>query len=259
MSRALVLMYHQVGLPLSPQEHRFCTSPQDFMAQMQWLVEVGYRGASLADVLGHVTGQQALPERSVHVTFDDGFVGVLEYALPTLTALGIPATLFALPRRAGSTNDWMHQRGFPRRALMSPTQLKLLADEGITIGSHTCSHVRLPELPSTEAHSEIADSKHELEDMLGREVAHFAYPYGLVNSSVREMVMRAGYRSACSTRSGFNRAGEDPYMIRRLDISGKDKLWQFRQKLRHGTHDASHWQPLAYYARRVATRIRCRD
>jgi hypothetical protein len=73
------------------------------------------------------------------------------------------------------------------------------------------------------------------------------------------MVMHAGYRSACSTRSGFNRAGEDPYMIRRLDISGKDRLWQFKQKLRHGTHDASHWQPLVYYARRVAMRIRCRD
>lgn len=255
MSRALVLMYHQVDLPRSPQEQRFCTTPDNFAEQMRWLAAAGYRGASLDAVLDHVTGARPLPERSVHVTFDDGFIGVLEHALPTLQALGLPATLFALPRRAGATNDWMHTRGFPRRALMSPEQLRLLAAEGFTIGSHTCSHARLPEVPSDVARGEIFDSKRELEDLLGREVMHFAYPYGLFDPAVRAMVEEAGYRSACSTRSGFNRLGDDPYLMRRLDIAGTDRLWQFRQKLHHGTHEASRWQPLAYYAGRVAWRL----
>lgn len=255
MSRALILMYHQVDLALSAQEQRFCTAPADFAAQMHWLVAAGYRGASLDEVLDHVAGRKALPERAVHITFDDGFVGVLEHALPTLQALRLPATLFALSRRSGGTNDWMHARGFPRRALLSPAQLCLLADEGMAIGSHTCSHVRLPDLPADAARDEIADSKHELEDMLGREVAHFAYPYGLFDARVRDWVQQAGYRSACSTRSGFNRAGEDPYLMRRIDIAGTDRPWQFRQKLRHGTHEASRWQPLAYYAGRIAERL----
>jgi len=256
MSRALVLMYHQVDLPLSAQEQRFCTPPDDFAAQMKWLVGAGYRGVTLDAVIGHVTGSKPLPERSVHITFDDGFVGVLEHALPTLKTLGLPATLFALPRRIGATNDWMHARGFPRRALLSQPQLRLLADEGMTIGSHTCSHVRLPDLAADAARAEISDSRRELEDLLGREVAHFAYPYGLFNEPVREMVAQAGYRSACSTRSGFNRSGEDPYLVRRLDIAGTDRLWQFRQKLHHGTHEASRWQPIAYYAGRLTARLR---
>jgi peptidoglycan/xylan/chitin deacetylase (PgdA/CDA1 family) len=150
----------------------------------------------------------------------------------------------------------MHARGFPRRALLSAAQLRLLADEGMTIGSHTCSHARLTEVDADAAQAEIADSRRELEDLLGREVAHFAYPYGLFDPSVREMVVRAGYRSACSTRAGFNRPSEDPFLLRRLDIAGTDRPWQFRQKLRHGTHQASRWQPLAYYAGRVAARLR---
>jgi peptidoglycan/xylan/chitin deacetylase (PgdA/CDA1 family) len=255
MSRTLVLMYHQVDAPLSEQEQRFCAPPAQFAAQMCWLVEAGYRPVDLDAVLGHVSGKAPLPERCFHVTFDDGFVGVLEHALPTLKSHAIPATLFALPGRSGATNDWMHTRGFPRRALMSASQLRLLADEGVEIGSHTSTHVRLPEEPARMARAQISDSKRALEDMLGRGVKHFAYPYGLFDQNVRELVVSAGYLSACSTRSGFNRPGEDPFLIRRIDIAGTDKPWQFRQKIRHGTSTASRAQPLAYYAARLASRL----
>ena len=255
MSRALVLMYHQVDTPLSAQEQRFCTPPADFAAQMQWLADAGHRAVGIDAVVDHVAGRASLPEMSFHVTFDDGFVGVLEHALPTLKRLGIPATLFALPQRAGLTNDWMHRRGAPRRALLSAAQLRLLADEGVTIGSHTCTHVRLPDVDPDEATREIVASKLELESMLGREVQHFAYPYGLFSDTVREMVVGAGYRSACSTRSGFNRAGDDPFLIRRIDVAGTDRPWQFRQKLRHGTNEASRLRPLVYYVRRAGARL----
>ncbi|MBI3154311.1 MAG: polysaccharide deacetylase family protein [Burkholderiales bacterium] len=255
MSRVLVLMYHQVDAPRSAQEQRFCTSPADFAAQMQWLAGAGYRAVDLDAVVGHVKGCAMLPEKSFHISFDDGFVGVLEHALPTLAALRMPATLFALPRRTGLTNDWMHRRGAPRRALLSAPQLQLLADEGFTIGSHSCTHARLPELDADAARQEIVDSKSELEAMLGREVRHFAYPYGLFDERVREIVVQAGYASACSTRSGFNRPGEDPYLLRRIDIAGTDKQWQFRQKLQYGSNEAKRLQPLAYYAGRLRARL----
>lgn len=256
MSRALVLMYHQVAAPVSEADLRFCTPPLEFAKQMGWLITAGYRPVDIDDILAHVTGRVPLPERSVHITFDDGFVGVLEHALPTLQEHKIPSTLFALADLTGRTNDWMWQRGFPRRALLSAQQLRLLAEQGITIGSHTRTHARLPEIPPEQAATEIKTSKAALEDMLGQEVAHFAYPYGLFNSAVRDLVVEAGYRSACSTRSGFNRPGEDPFLIRRIDIAGTDKLWQFRQKLHHGINQAARLQPLKYYAGRVAARLR---
>jgi peptidoglycan/xylan/chitin deacetylase (PgdA/CDA1 family) len=139
--------------------------------------------------------------------------------------------------------------------LLSGEQLRLLAEEGMTVGSHTRTHARLPEIPPQEAQAEIAGSKAELEDLLNREVAHFAYPYGLFDARVRDLVMRAGYRSACSTRSGFNRAGEDRYLLRRIDIFGTDQLWQFRQKILYGANEATRLKPLAYYAGRLAARF----
>jgi peptidoglycan/xylan/chitin deacetylase (PgdA/CDA1 family) len=255
MSRVVILMYHQVDTPCSDREQRFCTPPAEFRRQMAWLKRVGYRAVGMEDIVAHVAGASRLSDPAVHITFDDGFVGVLEHALPALKEHGIPATLFAVPGRAGGTNDWMWRRDFPRRALLSPAQLRLLAEEGMTVGSHTRTHARLPELPPQEAQAEIAGSKAELEDLLGREVAHFAYPYGLFDAAVRDGVASAGYRSACSTRSGFNRPGEDCFLLRRIDIFGTDRLWQFRQKLQYGANEASRLRPLTYYAGRAAARL----
>jgi peptidoglycan/xylan/chitin deacetylase (PgdA/CDA1 family) len=250
-------MYHQVATPISVKEQRFCTLPGDFRAQMACLKDAGYQSVGMDTILTHVTRGIPLSGKIVHITFDDGFIGVLEHALPVLKTYGIAATLFALPGLVGGTNDWMRERDFPRRALLSREQLRLLADEGVTIGSHTCTHPRLPAIPPYQAQAEIVGSKAALEDILGREVAHFAYPYGLFDPAVRDMVASAGYHSACSTRSGFNRPGEDCFLLRRIDVFGTDRLWQFRQKLRFGTNEASLLRPLAYYTGRAAGRLGC--
>jgi len=255
MSRVLVLMYHQVDTPASSREQRFCTPPKAFLSQMRWLKSAGFAPVSLAQISAHIAHGTPLPERSVHVTFDDGFVGVLEHAWPVMQELSIPATLFAVSACIGKTNAWMHQRGFPARALLSKEQVRLLADQGMDIGSHTRNHVHLPDIPVQRASEEILVSKGELEDLLGREVTHFAYPYGQVNAEVRNLVAKAGYHGACSTRSGFNRPGGDPYLIRRIDVFGTDKLWQFRQNLHFGTNEATRLQPLIYYAGRVSERL----
>lgn len=255
MSRAIVLMYHQVDTPRTAKESRFCTQPQDFAAQMDWLQDNGYTAVSLDDIATHVRGERVLPRNAVHVTFDDGFVGVLEHAWPMLKDRGMPATLFVVSGRVAATNDWMHNRGFPRRALLSAAQLRLLADEGMTLGSHTCTHARLTSVDAAAAQTEIEDSKARLEELLGRAVTHFAYPYGAFDERVRAQVVAAGYRAACSTRSGFNRPGEDPYLIRRIDVYGTDRLWQFKQKVQFGMNDASRTYPLRYYLQRLKQRM----
>jgi len=255
MSQPLILMYHQVDRPRSKREHRFCTPPDEFNYQMAWLIESGYTAVGLNDMVSYVSNNGDLPDKAVHITFDDGFIGVLEHAFPALKKHGIPATLFALSGRTGATNDWMWQRGFPQRPLLSREQLRMLAEEGMVIGSHTRTHAKLTEISIDQAKSEIVDSKKELEDIIGKEVAHFAYPYGLFNSTVRDLIEHAGYSSACSTRSGFNRIGEDKYLLRRIDVFGTDRLWQFRQKLRFGVNEATRLKPLAYYANRIVSKL----
>lgn len=255
MSRALILMYHLVDTPRSEKERRFCTSPVDFAQQIEYLVESGYRPITMDQLSECIQGKAPMPENAVHITFDDGFTCVLEHAAPTLQRHGFPATMFALSDRLGATNDWMTNRGFPERTLLSTTGLHALEDAGFTIGSHTRSHACLPEISPENALNEISSSKHRLEDALGKAITYFAYPFGKFNKTVRDQVAHAGYAAACSTRAGFNRPGEDPYLLRRIDVFGTDRLWQFRQKLKFGTNETSRTYPLRYLARRALAKL----
>lgn len=255
MNRALILMYHLVDTPRSYMERRFCTTPHDFARQMTHMAESGYIALSMAQLCECIEGNAPMPGKAMHITFDDGFSCVLEHAAPILQRHGFPATMFALSDRLGSTNDWMTCRGFPERTILSVNGLHALEDAGFTIGSHTRTHARLTDLSAEGARDEISSSKSSLEDALGKPVDYFAYPFGRFSEPVRDLVAGAGYRAACSTRSGFNRAGEDPYLLRRIDVFGTDHLWQFRQKLKFGTNEASLTYPLRYLTRRAIARL----
>ncbi|CFX22920.1 Polysaccharide deacetylase [Candidatus Filomicrobium marinum] len=61
---------------------------------------------------------------------------------------------------------------------LEPDDLKRLADFGIEIGNHTRSHVRCRALDARELNSEIVSAKDELEEMSGRTVRGFSFPWG---------------------------------------------------------------------------------
>ncbi len=106
-----------------------------------------------------------------------------------------------------------------------------------------------------ELDDELRASKQELEELLGQDVDHFAYPYGLYDEQTTSAVKKLGYKTACSTRSGFNREDIDPFLLRRLEVYGTDKLWHFRQKLKFGVNDMSYSFPIKYYTSRILQRV----
>jgi peptidoglycan/xylan/chitin deacetylase (PgdA/CDA1 family) len=255
MNRVAILMYHIVAEPLSAQEARYCCAPARFEAQMRHLATTGTRMVALDEIADALDGRVDWAAGGVAVTFDDGFADTFVNALPVLARYRIPATMFALSDRIGAHNDWMSARGFPERRLMSAPQLREMVAAGVTVGSHTRTHPRLPELDARARRDEIRGSKARLEDLLGCRVTNFAYPYGLFDEDARQAVEEAGYRSACSVRTGFNGPGVDRFLLRRIEVFGSDTLWQFRQKLKFGANDVSRFYPIRYYAGRISARL----
>ena len=255
MKRVVVLMYHIIAEPLSAQEARYCCAPRRFEAQMHHLRDSGVRLLTLDELADAFDGRGQWPDAGVAVTFDDGFADTFANALPMLVRHRIPATMFAVVDRVGANNDWMSSRGFPQRRLMSASELREMAAAGVAIGSHTLTHPRLPELDAAAKRDEIHGSKARLEDVIGRGVTAFAYPYGLFDDDARLAVEEAGYRVGCSTRSGFNGPDVDRYLLRRVEVYGRDNLWQFRQKLKFGANEVSNFYPLRYYAGRISSHL----
>lgn len=258
MGRVPVLMYHEVRVARNSWERRYFVSPSRFSEHVHALRATGYHACSLADFRAWVTGQRRLPSKAVLLTFDDGYAGVFEHAYPLLRSEGIPFAVFVVTSALGATDAWMRGAN-PGRAnypLISRSQLAELANAGVGIGSHSRHHANLAMLDAKSLRDEVHGSRAELEDLLGQNVDCFAYPYGQLNDTVRATIADAGYACAFSSRSGFNRPGQDPLLIRRIDVYGTDSAGALLRKISFGTNDGSLVNAGRYYVRRMLKRRR---
>jgi peptidoglycan/xylan/chitin deacetylase (PgdA/CDA1 family) len=83
--------------------------------------------------------------------------------------------------------------------MLNLTELRELADAGMTIGAHTLSHPMLSQMPEELAFREVSESRVRLETALGKPVWALAYPFGNSEAvSAREpaLAQRAGFKCA---------------------------------------------------------------
>ncbi|HEB78305.1 MAG TPA: polysaccharide deacetylase family protein, partial [Methylothermaceae bacterium] len=250
MNRFLILMYHMIREPEDRREARYACPPDRFRRHLEALRRWGYQPVSLERIQTHLESGEPLPARSVAITLDDGFEDNYRNAFPILQDLAVPATLFLATGHLEKTNAWM--RGWPQHPMLNWNQIREMHRHGIGFGGHTVSHCHLDQVDEDRAREEIEGCRHTIEDRLGTACDHFAYPYGRFTDATVALVRRAGYRLACSTRSGFNHRGRDPFILHRIEVRGDDALWKLKQKLTFGTNEAGVTLPLRYYASRLA-------
>jgi len=156
------------------------------------------------------------PARRVYVTFDDGHRDVFENALPRLRQYGFRSLQFLVSDLLGKTSEWGRAEGDPPEALMDETQVRDWIGAGQSIGSHSRTHPWLTRCSRAAAREEIEGSKKSLEDRFGIPIEHFCYPYGDYDERVRDLVIAAGYKSACTVISGVNQTGDSPFELKRF-------------------------------------------
>lgn len=217
-------------------------SPELFCRQMELLAEKGIRGISLEQALQ--PGQ--VPQRSVALTFDDGYLSVFQHVLPVMKALGFSGTVF-IPTDFIGLNGQEAQKLNKDidRDMMDWKKLEALKESGFEIAAHARTHPDLTRLSPEQLEEEIAGGKRCLEERLQSAVPSFAYPYGYYNKKVREVAARH-FNYACTTELGHNRPGTDPLLLKRIDVyylhkearfleaaeGGLGNWWKFRQGLR---------------------------
>jgi peptidoglycan/xylan/chitin deacetylase (PgdA/CDA1 family) len=248
-----ILMYHRVAP--DRRDARYTVSPENFFRQMEFLHGQDYRVVDLDGLLDALDGKRSLPPRSMVLTFDDGFLDTVEYACPILKRFKYTAAFFLVSGLMGKSNEWMQRNGARGCALLGWSEARSLLSQGFTLGSHSVSHPKLPDIDPASARREIEESKRALEDRLAAPIRFFAYPHGLFNATVQEFARAAGYAAACSTRAGFNNLSVDRFALRRLDVFGTHSVKTFRRNLLFGENEMNAGRLLAYYARRAGSRL----
>ena len=237
-------MYHRVS---NTRGDDSAVLPHEFKRQMEFLAEFGYQVLDLGDLVSAVVSKKPLTNRSVVLTFDDGFDETHAETCAILKKHNYPATFFLISGLIGKYADWMLNR--PR--LMNWDDARSLVRDGFAIGSHALTHCRLDHLSTDDAREEIFRSKRVLEDGLGVAVRSFAYPFGSWNGTLRNLVIQSGYDGACTTQCGFNGDASDIFALRRIDIDGQYSLSMFERSLAFGENHMSLTRQLRYYSRRL--------
>ena len=202
-----ILCYHKIEpVPAGARIKGLYLEPGLFRQQIRELAEAGFS----FEPPGLSPGNKA-----VAITFDDGFVSNLQFAVPSMREFGCRAINYLVADRIGQTSDWEGAEGGEARPLMDDSQIREWISAGNWIGAHTCTHPRLSRISRERAREEIIYGKKKLEDRFGLAIEHFAYPFGDYDAAVVDLVREAGFKTAGTMDRGVNGDGIDPFRLRR--------------------------------------------
>lgn len=230
LKKLTIVMYHSVHSVSALHS----VSPEAFLRHITFIKE-NYALCALGEIERFLLDEND-QERKVVITFDDAYTNFIESAFPILKRLNVPCTMFVPTGYIGGWNEWdVMRNAAPSRRIMGADQLRDLAKEGLVeFGSHTVDHVRLGSLPRQEMWRQAVESKQRLEDVLGRSVASFCYPYGQLgdySAETTEIVAAARYERAVISRWSTLNSYRERMTLRRICFEEGDEYRDLRSKI----------------------------
>lgn len=221
-ARPLILAYHAVS---STWRSPLAVSEDTLRTQLRHLAGRGYVGLTFSEAERRREAGD-LPERTVVVTFDDGYASNLR-AAPILEECGYPATVFVVTAfvESGRPLSWYGIDGdsapadIGELAPLRWDELRGLREAGWEVGSHTVTHPLLTTLDPDRGQAELLTSRASIRDRLGI-CDSLAYPYGAADRRTAAAALEAGYAGACVlTGAHFD---DVPYLRPRVGLTESD-------------------------------------
>lgn len=202
-------MYHEVYRPEEYERFRELTNPayntelSVFRRQMAGIHENNINTLTIDEILSSKSKHK---KNAVCLTFDDGWLGNYLHAYPVLQEFGFRATFFVATSLIGN------------QLYMNWEQLKQMQASGMSIQSHTVSHLPMGNLENEELIFELSESKKIIEEKLSTSVKHLSLPHGHKGKNIWSLAKKIGYQSVLTSEVGFYSYNSlDPW-IKRISI-----------------------------------------
>lgn len=212
MRKLTILTYHSIDDSASP----LSISPVLFSQHLRYLKEKQFTVVTLSQGLKLLNGHEPLAKKVV-LTFDDGYENFHSRAFPLLSQYHFPATLFVVGRYVGHESSWKRKNKASAQRLMNWSQIEKISHAGMEFGSKSLTHRDLTRISVDELRQEVEESKTMIQEHIGKDVLVFAYPYGIYNGTVRDMV-RKHYDAAVGTNLAEATDHEGQYDLSRVDV-----------------------------------------
>ncbi len=216
-----IVMYHSL-LKDTSRHNAYTVSPAVLESDVRFLLSHGYTPVWISDLIDYVYSGIPLPEKPVVITFDDGHLNNMTYALPILRRLGAKAVLSAV----GAYADEAERQGDPNPAYAYLTwdDLQSLQASGVfEILSHSY------DLHGTDGRkgvarkagevlavyqdvvsSDTARMQRALQERVGARTMAFTYPFGFVDEDSEQLLRQMGYLATLSCEETHNCITRDP-------------------------------------------------
>ena len=203
---AVVLMYHRFGEARFPSTN---VTVKQFESHIEELSKDQYSVRPVPEIIAALRAGQSLPDNTVGISIDDAYLSVYKEAWPRLREAKFPFTLFVATEPVNNRSP----------GHMSWTQIRELADAGVTIANHSTTHPHMPFLSPSRNFAEFKNSNARFKAELGKVPSLVAYPYGEYSLAVRKETVRAGFVAGFGQHSGVIHKGSDFFNLPRFVFS----------------------------------------
>ncbi|MGB4399839.1 MAG: polysaccharide deacetylase family protein, partial [Daejeonella sp.] len=179
----------------------------EFKSQMKMLADSGYNTILPDQLYNYLAYGAELPKKPIMLTFDDTKLDQWTVALPEMKKYGFKGVFFIMTVSLGRPN------------YLSREQVKQMSDAGHVIGSHTYDHQNVKKYQGEDWVTQIEKPTKTLQEVTGKDIKYFAYPFGLWNKEAIPELKKRGFTSAFILAE--KRDENDPlFTIRRIIASG---------------------------------------
>ena len=217
-----ILCYHHIRDvdQLKKNTAGYDVTLKQFKEHMKALHDSGYHSVLPEQLYQYLAFGTPLPENPVMITYDDTDLEQFTFGKTEMDKYGFKGVYFIMTISIGRPN------------YMSTEQIKQLSDEGHSVQCHTWDHHRTDRYISGDRtimvgnkpktfndwDVQLGKTKSKIEEITGKPVEYFAYPFGVWSSSGIPEIQKRGYKMAFQLSS--KRDSLQPlYTVRRIIVA----------------------------------------
>ncbi len=219
-----VIMYHDISHQFNDP---YTMPPSVFAAQMEWLYAHGYQAISLKET---EKLRKAEIDKTIIITFDDGYASFMDHAFSLLQGYGFKATINIIGKYAGTYVE-------RNRPMLSWDEYRYLSENDfLALGCHTYNLHSMQKnaltVPDSVIEKDLILFQNTLKEETGQETEILAWPYGRFNERSTAIARKTGFKYILTSNRGLLYDDSPHYMIPRLNIDSNLDLLTFQDHIK---------------------------